>query len=148
GWPFALDVTVGYRLSDEGLDVETRARNVGNGPCPFGSGQHPYLSPGSGLVDDCSVELQAATRILTDPDRQLPAGYESVAGTPFEFGAARRLGDLALDAAFTDLDRDQDGRAWVRLGCPDGTAVEMWCDECYPFVQLYSGDTLAPARRR
>jgi aldose 1-epimerase len=148
GWPFALDVTVGYRLSDEGLEVETRARNIGDGPCPFGSGQHPYLSPGSGLVDGCSVELRAAMRILTDPDRQLPTGYESVAGTPFDLSSRRPLRDLTLDDGFTGLERDDDGRAWVRLACPDGAVVEMWCDERYPFVQLYSGDTLAAARRR
>jgi aldose 1-epimerase len=148
GWPFALEVSVGYGLSDDGLAVETRARNVGDRACPFGSGQHPYLSPGSGLVDECTVELRAGTRILTDPDRQLPVGREPVAGSEFDLGTPRRLGSLALDTGFTDLERDRDGLAWVRLGCPDETVLELWCDERYPVVQLYSGDTLAPARRR
>jgi len=148
GWPFALEVSVGYRLSDDGLEVQTRAVNAGDGPCPFGTGQHPYLSPGEDLVDDCTVELRAATRILTDPERQLPIGHGPVAGSAFDFASPRRLGDLAVDAGFTDLERDRNGLAWVRLGCPDGTVVELWCDERYPIVQLYSGDTLVPGRRR
>lgn len=148
GWPFALDVTVGYRLSADGLEVETRARNLGERACPFGSGQHPYLSPGSGLVDECTIELRAATRIVTDPDRQLPVGREPVAGSEFDFGSPRRLGDLAVDTGFTDLERDADGLAWARLRCRDGNVVELWCDERYPVLQLYSGDTLAPERRR
>jgi len=148
GWPFALDVSVGYGLSDEGLEVETRARNIGHSACPLGSGQHPYLSAGAGLVDECTVELGASTRIVTDPDRQLPVGREPVDSTEFDFRAPRRLGDLAVDVPFADLQRDGDGRTWVRLGCPDGAGVELWCDERYRVVQLYSGDTLAPDRRR
>ena len=27
-------------------------------------------------------------------------------------------------------------------------SVELWVDEHYPFLELYSGDTLAPGRRR
>ncbi|MBV8432312.1 MAG: hypothetical protein JO244_14185, partial [Solirubrobacterales bacterium] len=45
-WPFSLDVSVAYQLDGEGLTVRTRVRNLGPGPCPYGSGQHPYLSPG------------------------------------------------------------------------------------------------------
>jgi aldose 1-epimerase len=144
GWPFPLDLSVAYSLSDDGLMVETRARNIGPVGCPYAAGQHPYLSAGGGLVDECTVELFAGTRIVTDPERQLPVGSEPARG----FLGEDRLGDLAVDAAFEDLERDYDGRAWVRLGCPDGASVELWCDEHYRVVQLYTGDTLAHDRRR
>jgi aldose 1-epimerase len=148
-WPFALDVAVTYSLGDRGLTVETRARNIGDTACPYACGQHPYLSPGAETkIDDCTLELRAATRIETDPERQLPTGPRPVEGTDYDFRSARPIGALEVDYAFTDLDRDGDGKAWVRLGCPDGRTVELWTDEAYPVTEIYTADTLAPERRR
>ncbi|WP_225447038.1 aldose 1-epimerase family protein [Streptacidiphilus sp. PB12-B1b] len=148
GYPFTLDVRVEYRLDEDGLTVTTTARNEGDRPAPYGSGQHPYLSPGSGTVDACTLTLAAATRITTDPERQLPTGTEAVAGTPFDFRHGRPLRGLEIDYAFTDLERDPDGRAWVRLTGADGRTAELWVDEGYPLVEIYTADTLAPERRR
>jgi aldose 1-epimerase len=149
GWPFALEVSVTYALADDGLTVETRATNVGDLACPWGSGQHPYLAPGEGAkVDDCTLQLAAGVRILTDPERQLPIGRESVEGTDYDFHSARQIGSLEIDHAFTDLERDADGRAWLRIGCPDGRTVQLWSDQTYPLMQVYTADTLAPGRRR
>ncbi len=148
GFPFALDVEVAYRLADEGLEVATTASNIGDRACPYATGHHPYLSPGSGQVDACTLELDARTRILTDDERQLPIGREPVEGTPFDFRTGSRLGDRRVDFAFTDLARDPDGRAWARLAGIDGRRVELWVDEHYPIIEIYTGDTLAPARQR
>jgi aldose 1-epimerase len=149
GWPFPLDVSIAYTLSAEGLTVETSLTNIGPRPCPVGWGQHPYLSAGPGWkVDECRLHLGAATRILTDPDRQLPTGREAIRGTDRDFRSPRVLEDVRLDDAFTDLERDLDGLAWVALGCPDGHTVELWCDESCGVIQVYTGDTLAPPRRR
>lgn len=148
-WPFPLDVSVEYRLGDDGLTAETRARNIGEEPCPYACGQHPYLCPGRDVeVDACTLELRAATRIDTDSERQLPTGTEAVEGTEYDFRSSRQIGSLAVDYAFTDLERDADGRAWVRLGCPDGHTIELWTDDAYPITQIYTADTLAPERRR
>ena len=148
GYPFTLDVSVAYELTDQGLVVATTATNAGEAACPYGAGQHPYLSPGSGLIDECTVALDAHTRITTDDERQLPTGREAVAGTPFDFRSERRLGDQKVDFAFTDLVRDEHSRAWVHLSAPDGSRVSLWVDDAYPIVELYTGDTLAPDRRR
>jgi aldose 1-epimerase len=148
GYPFCVEVEVNYALGHDGLTVATTATNRGRDACPYGSGQHPYLSPGSGLIDACTVQLQAATRILTDDERQLPTGTEAVAGTAYDFAQAKLLGAERLDFAFSDLARDGDGRAWVRLGGADGVTAELWVDETYPIIELYSGDTLAPDRQR
>ena len=57
-----------------------------------------------------------------------------------------------MDNAFTDLQRDIDGRAWVHLrpvdaGWEGGT--RMWLDEAYTHLMVFTGDTLSePARRR
>jgi aldose 1-epimerase len=148
GWPFPLEVSIAYSLGDDGLTVETRAMNAGEGPCPIGSGQHPYLSPGVGTLDDCTLQLTAGTRILVDSERKLPVGREPVDGTQFEFRSPRQVGPLQVDHPFTDLERDDEGRAWVRLSGPDGRTAALWCDQSYSLLQLYTGDTLAADRRR
>jgi aldose 1-epimerase len=148
GYPFTLDIRVTYELDDNGLVVSTTATNIGDEACPYGTGQHPYLSPGRGQVNDCMLELRASTRILTVNERQLPTGTTTVEGTDFDFRAGRLIGDQKLDTPFTDLERDEDGRAWVRLTAPDGTRTEMWVDEHYPIIEIYTGDTLTPPRQR
>ena len=134
GYPFLLDIEVGYSLSEAGLRVQTTATNTGVIACPYGCGQHPYLCAGDGLIDDCTLQLDAATRILTD-ERQLPIGAEQVDGTAYDFRAGKLVGDLKVDHAYTDLARDVDGRAWARLLRPDGTTAEMWVDRTYPIIE-------------
>ena len=147
GYPFALTVSVGYELGEHGLRVTTAVTNEGEETCPVGHGQHPYLSAGGGLIDDCQLELPGRVRILTD-ERQLPAGREAVAGTPFDFLEARRIGEDEIDFAFTDLIRDRDGKAWTRLTRPDGSVASIWVDHSYSLVEIYTGHTLAAGRAR
>jgi aldose 1-epimerase len=149
GWPFPLDLSLSYSLADDGLTVETRATNIGDAPCPFACGQHPYLSPGDGeTIDRCVLELRAQTRIDTDQERQLPTRREPVDGSEYDFSSPREIGSLEMDYAFTDLGRDQDGRAWVRMSCPDGRTVELWADQTYPVMEIFTADGLPPDRRR
>jgi aldose 1-epimerase len=148
GYPFALDVRVAYELGEDGLTVTTSATNIGNRTCPYGAGQHPYLSPGIGVIDDCVLQIPAETRLITDSERKLPFGHALVEGTYFDFRRPRTLGEQRLDHAFTDLDRDETGQARTRLSAPDGASVELWVDERYPFIEVYTGDDLGPARRR
>lgn len=148
GYPFTLDIRVAYELGDEGLVVSTTATNLGDEACPYGCGQHPYLSPGRGLVDDCTLQVDADTHIRTDDARQLPTGREAVEGTEYDFRRPRRLGDQQLDSAFTDLHRDGDDRAWARLAAADGTRVELWVDGHHRVIEVYTGDTLGVSRRR
>jgi aldose 1-epimerase len=147
GYPFMLDIRVEYALSSDGLLVTTGALNLGERACPYGCGQHPYLSAGRDTIDACLLELPARTRILADA-RGLPCARAPVAGSESDFREARAVGALRLDEGFTDLERDERGRATSRLGAPDGSRAELWVDEAYPFLQLYSGDGLAPERRR
>ncbi len=70
-------------------------------------------------------------------------------GTPYDFRTPRPLGDVAIDYACTDLDRDGDGRATVVLEAPDGSRrVEVWLDEHYPYVEIFTGDALPHEHRR
>lgn len=148
GYPFTLGIRISYELGPKGLTVATTAENLGDRVCPYGHGQHPYLSPGSDHIDACTLQLSGSTRIVTDPERQLPIGREPVEGTDFDFLEPRGLGEARIDHAFTDLARDDEGRAWTRLWGPDGGCAELWVDDRYGFVETYTGDTLAPDRAR
>ena len=148
GYPWVLRLQVGYELSPTGLTVATTATNEGDVPLPFGAGHHPYLAAGAGLrVDDCTLAAPGATRLETD-ERSLPTGSVDVEGTPYDLRAGRAVGDLVVDHCFTDLDRDADGRAWVRLTGPDGRGTAVWQDGAYSHLQLFTGDVLAEPRRR
>jgi aldose 1-epimerase len=148
GYPFTLGLDVTYELAESGLTVTTTATNLCDTTAPYGHGQHPYLSPGVGTVDQCILQLEAETRILTDPDRNLPTGREPVYGTAYDFRQPRAVSGIELDYAFTDLRRDHDGRAWVHLTGPDGQTAHLWVDETYPIIELFTGDTLRGSRRR
>jgi aldose 1-epimerase len=148
GYPFTLEVQIEYTLDEGGLSVRTEATNLCERACPYGAGQHPYLSPGEGLIDACMLEFAAGTRIVTDAQRQLPAGREIVGGGEYDFSRPRVVGEQVIDDAFTDLARDGTGRAACRLTAPDGVTAELWVDESYRFIELFTGDTLSPSRQR
>lgn len=146
GWPFALEVSVTYRLDERGLSVRTGARNIGGRACPYGSGAHPYLTVGTAHVDEASLQLRATTVLDTD-GRGLPTGEVPVAGER-DFREPRRIGATKLDDAFTGLQRDADGLFRVRLKGPDGVTVALWQDDAYPYLEVFTGDTLPAAKRR
>jgi aldose 1-epimerase len=148
GYPFTLGLSVEYGLAEEGLSVRTTARNLGPDACPYGCGHHPYLTLGSPTVD--TVELQApGRRVLVSDERDLPIADEPVEGTEYDFRAPRAIGTTQLDNAFTDLARDEDGRARVRLRDPDsGAAVTLWLGESYRYLMVFTGDTRPDVNRR
>ena len=121
GYPFTLDVEVDYTLGESGLTVRTTATNSGARTCPYACGQHPYLSPGDGDIDDCTLHLDAATRIVTDDERQLPTGREPVEGTPYDFRSGRRsTGCRSTTPSPTSLATAEAGRGpgWSGLTAP------------------------------
>jgi aldose 1-epimerase len=149
GYPFDLEVRVAYELdADLGLTVRTTASNVGDSALPYATGQHPYLSPGTGAtVDDAVLSLPARVRIRTD-SRGLPLPDVEPEPVEPELRAGRPVGDLVLDDTFADLARDADGRAWTRLRGRDGVEVGLWQDESYGWLEVFTGDTLGVGRRR
>jgi aldose 1-epimerase len=150
GYPFALDLEVEYVLTEQGLVVRTRARNAGTQPLPFGAGQHPYFTVGTRLVDEATLAFSAESRLELDPARRLPTMRAlPVSASEYDFAAGKAIGELVIDDCFTDLARDTLGRATVMLtNTRNGHSVRVWMDEKYKFMQLFTGDTLAPERRR
>ena len=152
GYPFGLDVTVTYSLDGNGLRVRTVATNVGADPAPYGHGMHPYLladgPSGQDGVNAWELSVPARTRLHVD-ERGLPTAAADVTDTELDFRAGRRIGDTVLDTPVTDLHRAGDGTASVRLRDPvTGHGVRLWTDAAYPWLQLFTGDTLAADARR
>jgi aldose 1-epimerase len=149
GYPFTLSLRVAYRLGADGLTVTTTATNVGAGPCPYGAGAHPYLTAGAPTIDRCLLRAPGAKRLLTD-DRAIPVGDAPVDGTLYDFRRARPIDGAVLDTGYCELDRGPDGRASVELrDGPAGAGVRLWLDEAYPYLMLFTGDTLStPEHRR
>ena len=148
GYPFALSLAVEYSLSESGLRVQTTATNSGRDACPFGSGQHPYLTLGTGTVDQLILHAPGQT-VLVEDERRLPRGREPVEGTEYDFSRPREIGATKLDDAFTDLQRGADGRARVELRDPVSRAgLTLWLDEAYRYLQLFTGDPLPEVSRR
>jgi len=148
GYPFAVSLAVEYALSESGLSVRTTATNIGPAACPFGSGQHPYLTLGTPSVDSLVLRAPGAT-VLSEDKRGIPRGREPVDGTPYDFRRPREIGATKLDDAFTDLVRGTDGRARVELRDPKSRAgLTLWVDERYRYLQLFTGDPLPDVRRR
>ncbi len=148
GYPFCLELEASYQLeAGHGLQVSISARNVGSAPAPYGTGSHPYLTTGAASVNGCELTLPAGLR-LPNGDRGLPAGPPAdVTGTEFDFRAARAVGRVQLDHAFTGLTRDDQGRAWARLR-QAGTEVALWAGPGYDWLQVFTGDALEPGQRR
>jgi len=148
GYPFCLELDAAYQLDPQlGLQVSISARNVGTAAAPYGTGSHPYLTAGAAVVDECELLVPAA---LWQPsgERGIPAGQPAdVTGTEFDFRTARPVGGTQLDHALTGLARDGNGRAWARLTGPD-REVAIWAGPGYGWLQVFTGDTLEPARQR
>ncbi|HTW21529.1 MAG TPA: aldose 1-epimerase family protein [Mycobacteriales bacterium] len=149
GYAWPIEVRNTWTLGPDGLEAETTIVNLGDSPAPVACGFHPYLTVGTATVDDAILTIPGKTRILTGA-QQIPTGRESVEGTDYDFRSPRRIGDLEIDHTYTDLQRDADGRARLRLAAPDGSRqVTAWIDEAFGYLEIYTGHTLPdPARRR
>jgi aldose 1-epimerase len=148
GYPHALRLAVEYRLDVDGLIVRTTATNVGASACPYGAGAHPYLTVGTPTIDNVVLQAPGRARFTSD-ERGIPTGAEPVDGSEYDFRRPRPIGKMKLDTAFTDLERDDDGRARVHLASPDGAAAAtFWLDERYRYLMLFTGDPLPDVNRR
>ncbi|MGH9079842.1 MAG: aldose 1-epimerase family protein, partial [Acidimicrobiales bacterium] len=147
-YPFALRLTIEYRLGRDGLTVATEAENMGRADLPFGLGFHPYFTVGTTSVDLLRLRVPGTQRLITD-DRGLPTGTAPVVGSEFDFRQGRLIGVTRLDTGYTGLERDPEGRARVELDHPDGAGgTTVWADERFSYFMVYTGDTLEPDERR
>ena len=115
-FPFAHTITMTYRVADGALEVHTRLDNLSTEPMPVAIGYHPIFELPDGNRNDWTVSLDARTHWIEIPQR-LPTGETQ----PIEnfFGSDRTAIQLKkyawIDDVFTDLVRDANGRATMKL---------------------------------
>ena len=147
-YPFAVTLEVEYHLSRNGLTVTSSATNVGDEACPFGLGFHPYFAVGV-TIDDLELHVPARTYLELDK-KLIPTGTVlDVEGSSVDFRSSAPIGSAKLNTTFTDLDVGDDGRTVVTLRDRwRGRSTEIWMDEQFTCVQVFTGDTISSDVRR
>jgi aldose 1-epimerase len=136
GYPFLVDTTVRYELTDDGLTVTHSATNFSTANAPVAVGTHPFFTISDVPSEDLVLTVSAATRFEVD-DRLNPIREIPVDGTEYDLRGGRRLADLSLDDAFGEVAIiDGISRHW--LEAPDGRRVELWQDDNCGFVQVFT----------
>jgi aldose 1-epimerase len=138
GYPFQLETTVTYALTDEGLEVRHTISNVGAAPAPVALGAHPYVCIGDVDTAELTLQIQAETYFVVD-EALVPTGQVPV-DAPRDLRHPRRVGDLALDTAFGDISRGADDRIRGVVRAPDGRRLELWAGPGYDYLQVFTTD--------
>jgi len=147
-YPFLTKFTVEYALGVEGLSVTSTVANLDDVAVPFTLGYHPYFAVTTPNIDGAFLHVPAASYVKVD-QRMLPTGeIASVHETPLDFRLPKLVDGIELDVTFSDLVRDESGMFTAAVVDANGHEVRVSQDESFPFFQAFSGDTLAPGRRR
>jgi aldose 1-epimerase len=148
GYPFSVQLTATYRLSDEGLHGTVQAVNTGTTTAPYGVCPHPYLVAGPAPLDEWTLQIPAETFLEVTPDRLLPVATRPVEGHEYDFRTRRPLGATEIDHAFTDITFDARGRAVLVATDPSGTGVGIAWDTACQWLQVHTADKKPPFPNR
>lgn len=156
GFPGTVTTEVTYTLTDDNaLGISYRATT--NAPTVINYTNHTYFNlagEGSGNVYDQKLAINSNTFQPTN-DVQIPTGFHSVSGTPFDFRAMKPIGRNIEDASAPEGNQLVVAHGydhnWVlrgsgyRLGAvaqDPGDGIVLWTYTDQPGVQLYTGNFL------
>jgi aldose 1-epimerase len=142
-WPFAHTIEITHRLRDGVLEVETTIVNMSAEPMPIAIGFHPYFQLTDSPRDAWTLSVGARTHWLLTSNK-VPTGETEPIERFFPAPQAVPLGEYSLDDVFTDLARDDRGRATISvtgksqrldigLG-PNYRAATVWSPKDRPFI--------------
>jgi aldose 1-epimerase len=154
GFPGTVEVEVMYAVTrDNALRVSYRART--DAPTVVNLTNHTYFNLGGEGSGDVSGQLLAINAGVVQPvdSRQIPCGFSSVAGTPFDFRAMKPIGrDLGgTGGRAGELAGGYDNN-WVLAGAgyrlaavawDPGTGIALWVYTDQPGLQMYTANHLA-----
>jgi aldose 1-epimerase len=155
GYPFAVDVSVAFTLSERGLDVKISGRNVGEVAAFFGCGWHPYFRASEDGIEKLRLVIPSKGRIVPG-DRLLPlagaAAFVDMESAPeLDFRpnrpqAGNVIAGRVLDGAYRELVADADGLARSYIENPEtGLRVSVYQER--GLMHIYTGDGV-PERKR
>lgn len=113
-FPFAHRITMTYRLQDGVLEVNTAIENISAEPMPVSVGFHPYLKLTDSTRDEWIISVPAKTHWLLAQSK-VPTGETEPIEQLFPDPRSAALKDYNLDDVFSDLVRDEQGRAHAHI---------------------------------
>ena len=143
GYPFHLDTSVRYELTDDGITVTHGIHNAGPRAAPVGIGAHPYLRVGDTPMRDLVLTVAADSYFVLD-EHQIPGEERAVDGTPYDLRGGAPLAGATLDVPLAGL-RPVDGSIRHRLTAPDGSGTELWADPEFAYTQVFTNEHYASA---
>jgi aldose 1-epimerase len=134
GYPFLLETSVEYQLTDDGMTVTHRIVNDSEAPAPAAIGTHPFFQIGDVPTEELTVTVHASTRFPVDS--RLNVSAEVPVDGKYDLRGGVRIADLDLDDAYGDVAPVD--RVTAVLTAPDGRTVSLWQDENFPYVQVFT----------
>jgi aldose 1-epimerase len=131
-WPFAHDYEMTYRLAEGILEVSLVIFNRGSEPMPLAVGFHPYFQLPDVPIEDATAWIPVRSHVETD--NLLVATGET---KPVDFKNPVALRDRRFDDGFTDLVRDDSGRAIFSFE-GKGRKIEVTFGAKYPVAIVYA----------
>ncbi|MBX9852529.1 MAG: aldose 1-epimerase [Cytophagaceae bacterium] len=135
GYPFELDLTVIFMLTDEGLKCTTVAKNVSDKNIPVGDGWHPYFQTGS-KANDLTIKIPSECLVETD-SRGIPT--EKTIHDP-SFIKGRQIADHHFDHCY--ILAEKNGISSIELYDQEkNITLIVWQEtgvKKYNYVQIYS----------
>jgi aldose 1-epimerase len=113
-FPFAHTIEMTYRLAAGVLEVKLRLQNLSSEPMPVSIGFHPYFQLTDSRRDDWTVRISGRKHWMLNGDK-IPTGETVPIEQMFPDPNRIALKDYNLDDVFSDLVRDADGRALMRV---------------------------------
>jgi aldose 1-epimerase len=113
-FPFAHTLTMTYRVQDGALEVHTRIDSLSDEPMPVAIGFHPYFQLTDSPREEWRLSVGAKTHWVLDSNT-LPTGQTEPITRILPDPKNVLVKDVTLDDIFTDLERDDRGRATMSL---------------------------------
>jgi aldose 1-epimerase len=113
-WPFAHTIDLTYRLQSGVLEVNTSVTNASAEPMPIAIGFHPYFRLTDSRRDEWTLSIPARTHWKLSATK-IPTGETEPTERLLDRPGAAPLRGVTLDDVFSDLVRDDSGRAIVSI---------------------------------
>lgn len=137
GYPFLVETTVTYSLSESGLTVSHTAKNQSDKKAPYAVGGHAYFQFSAEPTADLVIRTNAKTWLKCD-ERQIPTDWLPTPTDSYNLAEGVRIADHFFDDDFTDFDLDQDGLGHTYLTTASGQGLDVWQDQTFKHVVLFT----------
>ncbi|MGW0802617.1 aldose epimerase family protein [Nonomuraea sp. NPDC002799] len=134
GYPFELDVSVSYRLRDDGIATTITVRNLGAARAPVALGAHPYLRVGDVPTARLRMRLHA-DHVWPLDERHVPVGRVPRTVADVLVSESPRHATYESSSPGTTISH--------ALTSPDGRRVTLTADGAYRFTQVWIAGDLA-----